>query len=43
MDLKARMIEEIDIVIDQNIKVLTDSVNLKMMEETYRMRSTKQL
>lgn len=34
-DLKARMIEEIDIVIDQNIKVLTDSVNLKMMEETY--------
>ena len=33
--LKQRVESEIDLVIDQNIKVLTDTVNLKLMEEKY--------
>lgn len=33
--LKQRIIDEIDAIIDQNIKVLTDTVNLALMEEKY--------
>ena len=34
--LKQRIEGEIDSMIDQNIKVLTDTVNLKMMEDKYQ-------
>ena len=34
-ELKQRIEREIDSVIDQNIKVLTDTVNLKLMESKY--------
>ena len=34
-DLKQRITDEIDAIIDQNIKVLTDTVNLALMEEKF--------